>query len=151
MVYIICIKYLLTMELIPRINENPRSCKGTNRPQRRGKILSTLLMIMIISTWVITIGVYAEDIGRSTDTAKIGLGVPISEVQNISETEAVLEAEPEYEFSNESSDIKSMEQAEEDRINSILIFGSTTLLILTPFIMQAGNHLNFTNRRKLTY
>ena len=150
MVYITFINYLRTMKIRSGAHGDPRSGWSIQRSLKRYKVLSALLMIMAIFIGVIAIGVYAEDIGRSSDTAMIGIGVPVSEPQNISEAEVIVEAEPEYESSNESADIKSMEQAEEDRMNSIMIFGSMTLLIATPFIMQAGNHPYFVTRRKLT-
>ena len=150
MVYIAFINYLRTMKLRSRNNGNSGSYNRTNAPQRRCKVLSSLIMIIAVSIWVITIGVYAEDVGRSSDTAKIGFGVTVSEPQNISEAEIIVEAEPEYYSSNESADIKSLEQAEKDRVNWIMVMGSMTLLILTPFILQAGNHPYFTSRRKLT-
>lgn len=139
------------MKIRSRANGNTGPSRLVHRPPIRIQVLFALLMIMAISIGAITIGVYAEDTGRSSDTAKIGIGVTASEPQNISEAEVIVKTELEYESNNESADIKSKEQAEEDRINSIMIFGSTILLITTPFIMQAGKHLYYVNRRELTY
>ena len=138
------------MKLRSKTYGSPQSGLLIHRPLKRYKILSSVLMIMAVSIWVMTIGVYAEDIGRSSDTTTMGVGVPACEPQNISHSEAIAEIEPEYESGNESVDIKSIEQSEEDRINSFMIFGSTILLILTPFIVQASNHPYFISRRKLT-